>query len=253
MCEIAGCVGVAEAGLRTLDLLSGGGGQAFVGLTMVDPQEGMSQSVLTNGNGCTWEPFGHERGALVGGSALGVREFGAPTTTAQPLLAVVPGATVAYAHGTILRIKTDRGWCTRDLGLRVLREEGATFGDGAIDILRHFLLQTDPHLPIIERIEAALGCVGGDYCTAFLCGDQVIVACDQDGQRPMWICRRGAGFYFGSDECTLRSVGDLGREILPGEMVILGSDGSSRTLNMGNYGTMSYLPHPYPAVPYRRR
>lgn len=233
VCEIAGCIGTDEAGQQTLELLSAesGQGSSYAGISFGDPDgEGFHQRLVMSREGGGWEepPDEPKRGS--GCWALGLREFGAPPKVVQPRVAAVNGVNVAYAHGSIVRFRTESlGWCTREAGLRALGDQGHQLADGTVGILQFLLAQTDPQHSVIRRIDQVLTMVDGGYLIAFVCEQYLVVARYLFGERPVLVSRRGASSFFGSNESALRDRGELWREVSPGFMLILRADGFSHT------------------------
>ena len=231
MSEIAGCIGTDSAGKQTLESLSkeSGRGVAYARIIFGDPGgEGFYQRLVMSGNCGGWEEPPDVAGSGSGCLAQGQRELGAPPMVLPPQAAMVNGVDVAYVHGSIARFWIEPlGWRPREAGLRALADGGHPLAAGTAGILQYLLQQTDPQHSVVRRIDQALTMVEGDYCIAFLCERYLVVARQIFGERPVFVSRRGASSFFGSNESALRGCGELCKEIPPGYMLILRADGFS--------------------------
>lgn len=257
MTEIAGCIGTDEAGKQTLELLSteSGVGASYAGISFGDHDgEGFHQRLVTSGKCGGWEEPSDVPGSGSGCLALGLRESGTPPVVLQPRVAMVNGVNVAYVHGSITQFWIESlGWCPREAGLRALAAQGHRLADGTEGILQFLLQQTDPQHSVIRRIDRVLTMVEGDYCTAFLCEQHLVVARQIFGERPVFVSRRGAASYFGSNESVLRGCGELCKEIPPGFMLILRTDGFSHLRQLLRPTDVSVPYCPYSTYLHRLR
>jgi amidophosphoribosyltransferase len=77
-----------------------------------------------------------------------------------------------------------------------------------------------------EAVVEALNQITGAYALLILTNDQLIVAQDPHGLRPLALGRIGDAFVFSSETCAFDSIGaELVREIEPGEMLVFGQNG----------------------------
>ncbi len=259
MSEIAGCIGTDSAGQQTLELLSAESGQgvSYAGISFASPDgEGFHQRLMTSGEYGGWEEPPDEPARGSGCLALGLRESGIPPVVLQPQVVTVNGTHVAYAHGSIVRFWIESlGWCPREVGLRALAAQGRRLADGTAGILQFLLHQTDPGHSVVGRIDQVLTMVEGDYCIAFVCEQYLVVARHATGELPIFVNRRGASAYFGSNESVLRGCGKLCREIPPGFMLILRADGFSHLRSIPRLADVlrPYCPFSFRVDASRRR
>ena len=153
--------------------------------------------------------IGHTRYSTTGSSRV---------CNAQPLLVDGPAGQVALAHnGNLvnapeLRDQLERlGYpfdTTTDseaIAALIVNAEGATWAD---------------------RIASVMPRLVGAYSLAIATGDELIAVRDPLGVRPLCIGKLGSAWLVSSESCALDTVGaQYIREVDPGEIVTIGSDG----------------------------
>ncbi|MCI0571287.1 MAG: amidophosphoribosyltransferase [Myxococcaceae bacterium] len=153
--------------------------------------------------------IGHARYSTAGGSHL---------RNVQPLQVAWAGGGLAVAHnGNLVN-----GQSLRD----ELEAQGAIFqSDADTEVVIHLIARSRKET-LEERIIEALGRVQGAYSMLFLAGQKLVAVRDPYGFRPLVLGRHKTGYVFASETTALDLIeAELIREVEPGEMVVLSSDG----------------------------
>ncbi|QHE50967.1 amidophosphoribosyltransferase [Pontibacillus sp. HMF3514] len=93
------------------------------------------------------------------------------------------------------------------------------------EVVAH-LIRRSGSLPINEGIKQALTMLKGAYAFVMMTEDQLFVALDPRGLRPLSLGKMGDSYVVSSETCAFDVVGaDYVREIEPGEMVVIDDNG----------------------------
>ena len=154
--------------------------------------------------------IGHVRYATTGFSLA---------ANAQPLRVNYAGGALALAHNGDL---TNAALIRRDL------ESKGTVFQTTIDTEVFVHLIAHSQKPSVEeRILEAVSVVRGAFCLSIMTEDKLIGVRDPQGFRPLCIGRTpDGGWVLSSETCALDVNGaEFVRDVLPGEMVVMDSDG----------------------------
>jgi len=173
---------------------------------------------------------------LVGTSAIGHNRYATHGETvlknAQPLVVEYQGGALAVAHNGNLVNATE---------LRHRLEASGSIFQSTSDteVVIHLIAQsTGPTL--VDRVIAALSEVRGAYSLVFLSKDELVVARDPLGFRPLVLGRVKDAWVAVSETCALDLINaTYVREVEPGEVIVVDKD-----------GLRSF--HPFPPVAPRR-
>jgi len=154
--------------------------------------------------------IGHVRYATTGFSLA---------ANAQPLRVNYAGGALALAHNGDL---TNAALIRRDL------ESKGTVFQTTIDteVFVHLIARSQKP-SVEERILEAVSVVRGAFCLSIMTEDKLIGVRDPQGFRPLCIGRTpDGGWVLSSETCALDVNGaEFVRDVLPGEMVVMDSDG----------------------------
>ncbi|MCD5325345.1 MULTISPECIES: amidophosphoribosyltransferase [Pontibacillus] len=93
------------------------------------------------------------------------------------------------------------------------------------EVVAH-LIKRSGYLPIKERIMQALAMLKGAYAFVMMTEEQLFVALDPKGLRPLSIGKLGDAYIVSSETCALDVVGaEYIREVEPGELVTIDEEG----------------------------
>ncbi|MDL4842019.1 amidophosphoribosyltransferase [Aquibacillus rhizosphaerae] len=93
------------------------------------------------------------------------------------------------------------------------------------EVIAH-LIKRSGHLEMEEAIASALGMIKGAYAFSILTEDQLFVALDPRGLRPLSIGMLGGAYVVASETCAFDLIGATYiREVLPGELIIIDDNG----------------------------
>ena len=154
--------------------------------------------------------IGHVRYATTGFSLA---------ANAQPLRVNYAGGALALAHNGDL---TNAALIRRDL-----ERQGTVFQTTIDSEVFVHLIARSQKTSIEERILEAVKVVRGAFCLSIMTEDKLIGVRDPQGFRPLCIGKTpDGGWILSSETCALEVNGaEFVRDILPGEMVVIGSDG----------------------------
>ncbi|MEK0430760.1 MAG: hypothetical protein RL139_564 [Gemmatimonadota bacterium] len=158
--------------------------------------------------------IGHTRYSTAGSSTI---------DNAQPKLVHFRGGHVALAHNGNLTNATE---------LRTaLEDEGSIFSSSAdSEVIVHRLAKARAPRPEAQLAEALEG-IEGAYALLVVIGTTLLATRDPYGWRPLAMGRLNGATVFASETCALDIVGaTLVREVEPGEIIAVETDGSVRTL-----------------------
>ena len=154
--------------------------------------------------------IGHVRYATTGFSLA---------ANAQPLRVNYAGGALALAHNGDL---TNAALIRRDL-----ESKGTVFQTTIDSEVFVHLIARSQKTSIEERILEAVSVVRGAFCLSIMTEDKLIGVRDPQGFRPLCIGRTpDGGWVLSSETCALDVNGaTFVRDVLPGEMVVIDSDG----------------------------
>lgn len=159
--------------------------------------------------------IGHVRYSTAGGGSV---------RNVQPFVVRYGGGQVAIAHnGNLVNARRLRAQ---------LESRGSIFGTSSdTEVILH-LLATSVQGTFINRLVDALLQVQGAYSLVVLSEDKLVAVRDPNGFRPLVMGRLGDAVVFASETTALDLIGGVTeREVAPGEMIIVDSDGSITSLN----------------------
>ncbi|OIJ14170.1 amidophosphoribosyltransferase [Anaerobacillus arseniciselenatis] len=153
--------------------------------------------------------IGHVRYSTAGGGGL---------TNTQPLLFKSQTGGLALAHnGNLVNAELLRS---------ELENQGSIFQTTSdTEVLAH-LIKRSCDLPMKESVKNALSMVKGAYAFMVMTENELMVALDPNGLRPLSIGRIGDAYVIASETCAFDVVGaTYEREVLPGELIIFNDEG----------------------------
>lgn len=153
---------------------------------------------------------GHVRYSTTGHSKL---------ENCQPALVNYRGGTIAIAHnGDIVN--------SRDMR-RTLEAEGRIFvSDSDTEVIAHLLVKELMKYDTITAIQELMTKLRGSYSLTLLLNDTVIGVRDPYGIKPLCIGKLDDGYALSSESAAIETLGgELVRDVLPGEIVVLKPDG----------------------------
>lgn len=153
--------------------------------------------------------IGHVRYATAGGSGY---------ENVQPLVFRFQTGSLALAHNGNL--------VNADQLKSQLEGQGSIFQTSSdTEVLAH-LIRRGGNSPFKERIKNALSMVKGAYAFLIMTEDQLMVALDPNGMRPLSIGKIGDAYVVASETCAFDVVGaEFIRDALPGELLIIDDNG----------------------------
>ncbi len=153
--------------------------------------------------------IGHVRYSTSGESQL---------QNAQPLVFKYRGGDMAIAtNGNLVNAAEIR---------RELEEQGSIFQTTSdTEVVIHLIARSQQE-DIVEAVKEALRRLVGGFAFLILVNDQLFVAQDPHGLRPLVIGKLGDAYVFASETCAFETVGATYlRDIAPGELLIVNQDG----------------------------
>lgn len=153
--------------------------------------------------------IGHVRYSTAGDSTL---------ANAQPLLVNTHFGPLAIAHnGNLVNAPRLR---------KELEEQGAIFQSSSDTEVIFHLVARGQGVSVADAIVAALGIVQGAFSLVMLAKDQVIVARDPLGFRPLVLGKVDGAWVVASETCAFDLLGaTVLREVEPGEVLLLSPQG----------------------------
>ncbi|WP_338471581.1 amidophosphoribosyltransferase [Niallia sp. XMNu-256] len=176
------------------------------------------------GEGLVTEIFHSEamKELAFGKSAIGHVRYttagGAGFENVQPLVFHFQTGSLALAHNGSLVNATHLK--------SQLEGQGSIFQTSSdTEILAH-LIRRGGHTPFKERVKNALSMLKGAYAFLIMTEDQMMVALDPNGMRPLSLGKLGDAYVVASETCAFDVVGaEFIRDILPGELLIIDDEG----------------------------
>jgi amidophosphoribosyltransferase len=153
--------------------------------------------------------IGHVRYATAGGSGY---------ENVQPLVFHFQTGSLALAHNGNL--------VNADQLKSQLEGQGSIFQTSSdTEVLAH-LIRRGGNSPFKDRVKNALSMVKGAYAFLIMTEDQLMVALDPNGMRPLSIGKIGDAYVVASETCAFDVVGaEFIRDALPGELIIIDDSG----------------------------
>jgi len=205
-------------------------GQEGAGMVVTDGKNlyetkglGLVSEVFRDGNALS---HGEEHKVV---AALGHTRY---STAGEKSVKNVQPFTVQFQHGQVAIAHngnlTNAGRLRRELERR-----GSIFTSSSdTEVILHLMATSvyagasDDSNSVVRRVADALNRVEGAYSLGVMIRNQLVMARDPRGFRPLVLGRLGDGFVFSSETCSLDIVGaELMREVDPGEMVVVDAQG----------------------------
>ncbi|WP_100371656.1 amidophosphoribosyltransferase [Bacillus sp. FJAT-45037] len=164
--------------------------------------------------------IGHVRYATAGGGGF---------ANVQPLLFRSQRGGLALAHnGNLVNANNLK---------HQLESQGSIFQSTSdTEVLAH-LIKRSGYSSLEDQLINALAMLKGAYAFAVMNEDQLMVALDPNGLRPLSIGRLGDAYVVASETCAFDIIGaTYERDVQPGELVVIDDDGlrSERFVSTGN-------------------
>jgi len=109
-----------------------------------------------------------------------------------------------------------------------LQNQGHAFtSNGDTEVIAHDLAQNLLESDLVRAVRRTMGRIHGSYSLTLMHDDTVVGVRDPEGNRPLCIGELDDGYVVASESAAIDTLGgDLVRDVRPGELVILGSDGT---------------------------
>ncbi len=159
---------------------------------------------------------------LEGDIAIGHNRY---STTGMSVIENAQPFSVVYAHGS-LAVAHNGNLVNAD-GLRdELQSKGAIFQTTSdTEVIVH-LISWSRKSPFAEAVIDALSKVHGAFCVLLTNGEELVVARDTHGVRPLCLGRLGDAYVFASESCAFDIIdAEFEREVEPGEVIVVTRDG----------------------------
>ncbi|AWE08849.1 amidophosphoribosyltransferase [Lysinibacillus sp. 2017] len=151
----------------------------------------------------------HVRYATAGGKGL---------ENVQPLLFRSSTGSLAIAHNGNLVNATHLK--------QFLERSGSIFNSTSDTEVVIHLIKKSKHSPFRSKVKEALSLLKGAFSIILLTNDQMIVARDRNGLRPLSLGKMGDAYVVASETCAFDLIGaEYIREIEPGELLIISNNG----------------------------
>lgn len=151
----------------------------------------------------------HVRYATAGGKGL---------ENVQPLLFRSSTGSLAIAHNGNLVNATHLK--------QFLERSGSIFNSTSDTEVVVHLIKKSKHSPFRSKVKEALSLLKGAFSIILLTNDQMIVARDRNGLRPLSLGKLGDSYVVASETCAFDLIGaEYVREVEPGELLIISNKG----------------------------
>lgn len=151
----------------------------------------------------------HVRYATAGGKGL---------ENVQPLLFRSSTGSLAIAHNGNLVNATHLK--------QFLERSGSIFNSTSDTEVVVHLIKKSKHSPFRSKVKEALSLLKGAFSIILLTNDQMIVARDRNGLRPLSLGKLGDSYVVASETCAFDLIGaEYVREVEPGELLIISNNG----------------------------
>ncbi len=109
---------------------------------------------------------------------------------------------------------------------KMLQDEGAIFQSTTDSELIVHLIARSKKETFIDKVKDALRQVHGAYSLVMMRKNELIVARDVNGFRPLALGRLGSGYAIASETCAFDLIGaDYIRDVKPGELIVINEQG----------------------------
>lgn len=194
-------------------------GQEGAGIVVTDGE----QLKGLKGLGLVTEVFkSDEIQSLIGKAAIGHVRYatagGGGYENVQPLLFHSQSGGLALAHnGNLVNANALK---------HQLEGQGSIFQTTSdTEVLAH-LIKRGGNLPLKDRVKNALTMLKGAYAFLLMTEDEMMIALDPLGMRPLSLGRLGDAYVVASETCAFDVVGaTFEREVEPGELIIISDEG----------------------------
>jgi amidophosphoribosyltransferase len=194
-------------------------GQEGAGIVVTDGE----QLKTKKGMGLVTEVFKQDEiNELYGKAAIGHVRYatagGGGYENVQPLLFRSQSGGLALAHnGNLVNANALK---------HQLEGQGSIFQTTSdTEVLAH-LIKRGGNLPLKERMKNALSMLKGAYAFLVMTEDEMMIALDPLGMRPLSLGRLGDAYVVASETCAFDVVGaTFEREVEPGELIIISDEG----------------------------
>lgn len=151
----------------------------------------------------------HVRYATAGGKGL---------ENVQPLLFRSSTGSLAIAHNGNLVNATHLK--------QFLERSGSIFNSTSDTEVVVHLIKKSKHSPFRSKVKEALSLLKGAFSIILLTNEQMIVARDRNGLRPLSLGKLGDSYVVASETCAFDLIGaEYVREVEPGELLIISNNG----------------------------
>ena len=151
----------------------------------------------------------HVRYATAGGKGL---------ENVQPLLFRSSTGSLAIAHNGNLVNATHLK--------QFLERSGSIFNSTSDTEVVVHLIKKSKHSPFRSKVKEALSLLKGAFSIILLTNDQMLVARDRNGLRPLSLGKLGDSYVVASETCAFDLIGaEFVREVEPGELLIISNKG----------------------------
>ena len=148
----------------------------------------------------------------------------------QPFLFRFMESSLALAHnGNLTNAQTLK---------KELEEGGSIFHSSSdTEILAHLIMKSKKN-SLTEKMKEALNKIRGGFAFTVLTENELIVALDPNGFRPLAIGKLGESYVIASETCVFDTIGaEFVRDVRPGEIITINSTG----MRIENYTTKTNL------------
>jgi amidophosphoribosyltransferase len=151
----------------------------------------------------------HVRYATAGGKGI---------ENVQPLLFRSSTGSLAIAHNGNLVNATHLK--------QFLERSGSLFNSTSDTEVVVHLIKKSKHSPFRSKVKEALSLLKGAFSIILLTNDQMLVARDRNGLRPLSLGKLGDSYVVASETCAFDLIGaEFVREVEPGELLIISNNG----------------------------
>ena len=160
------------------------------------------------------------RGSVGAGHVRYPTSGGTDASCAQPFSVSFKSGSLGLAHnGNLVNAADVRG---------DLEERGHAFTTrGDTEVIAHDLAHNLLESDLVRAVKRTMSRIHGSYSLTITHDDTVMGLRDPQGNRPLCIGDLGDGYVLASESAAIDTLdGDLLREVRPGELVVLGEDGS---------------------------
>ncbi|WP_316572893.1 amidophosphoribosyltransferase [Neobacillus sp. YIM B06451] len=159
---------------------------------------------------------------LIGNAAIGHVRYatagGGGYENVQPLLFHSQTGSMALAHNGNL--------VNANLIKSILEQQGSIFQTSSdTEVLAHLIRRNSGWL-LKDRVKSALKQIEGAFAYVILTENELMIALDPQGLRPLSLGKLGDAFVAASETCAFDAIGaEFIRDILPGELLIINDNG----------------------------